>query len=112
MIYPLFEKQIYNDPFSYMFFQLKRTLKSTDYWFIIGYSLRDKEMRDIFNDSIFSRIKQEKKTKIFTIDPHAEKIISKEFGSFGNSDFVQFININETIENSISEIKEKFHTIF
>jgi hypothetical protein len=105
MIYPLFEKQIYNDPFSDMFFKLKETLESSDDWFIIGYSLRDKEIRDIFKDSIFSRIKRGKGTKIFIIDPLADKIVSKAFGSFKDSNLVEFIDIAKKFGDSAKDVR-------
>ena len=100
MIYPIQEKQIYKDPFSDMFIQLKKSLESNDYCFVVGYSFRDEEIRGIFDDAMFERDRKERETKIFLIDPSAGGIITNRLKSINDLKNVEIKPINKVFNMS------------
>ena len=103
MIYPIQEKQIYKDPFSDMFNRLKDSLETSKYCFVVGYSFRDEEINNIFDDAMFYRDRKGQKTKIFFIDPSAEAIIENRLESINELDNIEIKPIDK--EFSIEAIK-------
>ena len=103
IIYPIQEKQIYKDPFSDMFNRLKDSLETSDYCFVVGYSFRDEEINNIFDDAMFYRDRKGQKTKIFFIDPSAEAIIENRLESINELDNIEIKPIDK--EFSIEAIK-------
>lgn len=76
MLYPIVEKELYHEPFISMYHELVKTLKSTKYWLVIGYSFGDKIVRDIFiNNSL-------KTTKMVLWHPHAKQIAVEKLKMF------------------------------
>jgi hypothetical protein len=72
MIYPMREKEVYKEPFFELFTRFKNCLvdKKRKTCIVIGYSFRDKHIRNIF----FDAVKRNPEIRIILIDPTAKKI--------------------------------------
>nr|QNO56461.1 cell division protein FtsZ [Methanosarcinales archaeon ANME-1 ERB7] len=70
MIYPMREKEVYEDPFFELFTRLKNSLLSEKICIVIGYSFGDEHIRNIF----FDAMKRNPEIKIFMINPKAKEI--------------------------------------
>lgn len=73
IVYPVAGKPIHFEPLAYAMHRFRERLKEVDQCFVIGYSMRDKHIQDIFTESL----RRNPKLKIVIADPEPFKIIKE-----------------------------------
>ncbi|RNJ75692.1 MAG: hypothetical protein EB828_04530 [Nitrosopumilus sp. D6] len=73
MLFPIQQKDLYLDPWSSLFADLKYGLLEKQYWYAVGYAFNDIIIKDIFEKSIMDN----KDKKLVIIDPNAYEIKNK-----------------------------------
>jgi hypothetical protein len=76
MLYPIQQKDLYLYPWFNLFYRLKDDLFHAKNWIVIGYSFNDEFIRNTFSEIIKDPIH-----KMLVIDPNANDIVERHFGS-------------------------------
>lgn len=86
VIYPLLEKQLYLEPYIQMFYCLDKELAYRNVWLVIGYSFRDRVIKNIFAINLTKNPSK----KMVVVGPTAQEDIKRKFGN--HNDKITSIN--------------------
>ena len=80
MLFPIQQKNLYLHPWFTLFSDLRNGLQTKDVWYVVGYAFNDEFIRNAFQESLVD----DSKKKLVIINPEAEQIKGKFYGSLKN----------------------------
>lgn len=102
ILYPIEEKELYEEPYLTMFQYLNRELASNTNWLVIGYSFGDKIIRDIFvRNSVPS-------TRLVILHPHKDQVEPRLAGFRGRLGVLEKRFGPDGIEDTCGQLASSF----